>query len=86
MWEPRLTSIAISVAVPAMISTAPTTTNSLTARNRESDMVALGSGGRGPVELTAEPADDGQRLDRFLAGRLPEMSRSRLQALVREGT
>ena len=48
-------------------------------------MVALGSGSRGPVELTAEPADDGERLDRFLARRLPEMSRSRLQALVREG-
>ena len=28
---------------------------------------------------------DGQRLDRFLAERLPRMSRSRLQALVREG-
>ena len=31
------------------------------------------------------PADDGQRLDLFLAGRLPQLSRSRLQALVREG-
>jgi 23S rRNA pseudouridine1911/1915/1917 synthase len=29
--------------------------------------------------------DGGQRLDRFLAGRLPRLSRSRLQALVREG-
>ena len=48
-------------------------------------MVALGSGGRGPVELTAEPTDDGERLDRFLARRLPEISRTRLQALVREG-
>ena len=48
-------------------------------------MFALGEAGIGPVELTAEAADDGQRLDRFLAERLPQMSRSRLQALVREG-
>ena len=48
-------------------------------------MCALGEAGIGPVELTAEAADDGQRLDRFLADRLPQMSRSRLQALVREG-
>ena len=84
-WVPRLTISAISVAVPAMISTPLTTTNSLTARSSESDMVALGGAGTGPVELTAEAADDGQRLDRFLAGRLPQLSRSRLQALVREG-
>ncbi len=82
---PRLTKRAISVAVPAMISTPPTTTNSLTARSSESDMGVLGEGGIGPVELTAAATDDGQRLDRFLAGRLPQMSRSRLQALVREG-
>jgi 23S rRNA pseudouridine1911/1915/1917 synthase len=37
------------------------------------------------VELTAGAADDGLRLDRFLAGRLPELSRSRVQALVRDG-
>ena len=37
------------------------------------------------MELTAGAADDGLRLDRFLAGRLPELSRSRLQALVRDG-
>ena len=65
-----------------MISTPPTTTNSLTARNRESDILALAGG---PVALLAEAADDGLRLDRFLALRLPELSRSRLQALVREG-
>ena len=35
--------------------------------------------------LEAEEADDGVRLDRFLAGRLPEHSRSRIQALIRAG-
>ena len=35
--------------------------------------------------LEAEEADDGVRLDRFLAGRLPELSRSRIQALIRVG-
>lgn len=37
------------------------------------------------MQLLVEDAADGQRLDRFLADRLPQMSRSRLQALVREG-
>jgi 23S rRNA pseudouridine1911/1915/1917 synthase len=37
------------------------------------------------VQLLVEAAADGQRLDRFLADRLPQMSRSRLQALVRGG-
>jgi len=31
------------------------------------------------------PADEGERLDRFLTGRLPDMSRSRLQSLIKEG-
>jgi 23S rRNA pseudouridine1911/1915/1917 synthase len=39
----------------------------------------------GPVELAAGSGDDGRRLDLFLAGRLPQLSRSRLQHLVREG-
>lgn len=42
-------------------------------------------GGRRRVELEAAPEDEGRRLDRFLAGRLPELSRSRLQDLVRDG-
>lgn len=37
------------------------------------------------IELTADASNEGQRLDLFLAGRLPQLSRSRLQALVREG-
>ena len=37
------------------------------------------------MRLEVEPAEDGQRLDRFLAERLAPMSRSRLQALVRDG-
>jgi 23S rRNA pseudouridine1911/1915/1917 synthase len=36
-------------------------------------------------KLTVEQADSGQRLDRFLALRLPALSRSRLQALIRAG-
>jgi 23S rRNA pseudouridine1911/1915/1917 synthase len=35
--------------------------------------------------FTASDAARGQRLDRFLAGQLTEMSRSRIQALIREG-
>jgi len=35
--------------------------------------------------LTAEPAETGLRLDRFLASRLADVSRSRLQALIRDG-
>lgn len=33
----------------------------------------------------AGPADDGERLDRFLTGRLPEMSRSRVKTLIKDG-
>lgn len=35
--------------------------------------------------LTVEPSQAGLRLDRWLAGRLPDMSRSRLQALIDQG-
>jgi 23S rRNA pseudouridine1911/1915/1917 synthase len=35
--------------------------------------------------MTPEPSEVHQRLDAFLAGRLPELSRSRLAALVSEG-
>src|SRR5262245_45037703 len=38
-----------------------------------------------PLTLEVGSADAGQRLDRFLAGRLPQVSRSRLQALLRAG-
>lgn len=37
------------------------------------------------LTATAEPDDAGQRLDRFLAGRWPELSRTRLQALLEAG-
>ncbi len=33
-------------------------------------------------EIEAGPDDEGERLDRFLANRLPELSRSRLKALI----
>jgi 23S rRNA pseudouridine1911/1915/1917 synthase len=37
------------------------------------------------IELTAGPEDAGQRIDRWLAGRIGNLSRARLQALIREG-
>jgi 23S rRNA pseudouridine1911/1915/1917 synthase len=37
------------------------------------------------ARVTVEAQDAGERLDRFLARRLPELSRSRLQALIRAG-
>ncbi len=37
------------------------------------------------LELTVPPTEAGNRLDRFLAGELPHLSRSRVQALIREG-
>jgi 23S rRNA pseudouridine1911/1915/1917 synthase len=36
-------------------------------------------------ELIVEEADAGERLDRFLATHLPDLSRTRLQALIRSG-
>ena len=39
----------------------------------------------GSVRLVAEDADAGARLDRFLAGRLDGLSRSRIQALIKAG-
>ncbi len=38
-----------------------------------------------PQEITAGPGDDGERLDRFLAARLPGLTRSRIKALIEEG-
>lgn len=37
------------------------------------------------LTVTAGPDDRGQRLDKFLAGRLPELSRARLQDLIKAG-
>ena len=37
------------------------------------------------IELTAGPEDAGQRIDRWLAERIGEVSRARLQALIRDG-
>ncbi|MGH9724595.1 MAG: S4 domain-containing protein, partial [Candidatus Acidiferrales bacterium] len=36
-------------------------------------------------EFKVAPADAGQRLDRFLALRLPEISRTHIQSLMDEG-
>jgi 23S rRNA pseudouridine1911/1915/1917 synthase len=35
-------------------------------------------------EFTTDPSDAGERLDRFLHARLPDLSRARLQALIKE--
>lgn len=37
------------------------------------------------VAVTAAPEDDGQRVDRFLAQRIGELTRSRIQSLIKEG-
>ncbi|MDJ0947245.1 MAG: RluA family pseudouridine synthase [Kiloniellales bacterium] len=39
----------------------------------------------GPQAFTAGPDDAGERLDRFLAARLPGLTRSRIKALIEEG-
>lgn len=39
----------------------------------------------GRIELEAAGEHEGQRLDRFLASRLPDLSRARLQNLMRDG-
>src|SRR5436190_17947763 len=37
------------------------------------------------MRFTVSAADAGQRLDQFLTGRVPELSRSRIQHLIRDG-
>ena len=39
----------------------------------------------GPLTARADTSHSGLRLDRFLSARFPELSRTRLQALIREG-
>lgn len=39
----------------------------------------------GVTRLVAEPADAGMRLDQFVAARLPDLSRSQVQRLLRDG-
>ena len=67
------------------MTTPLTTTNTLSARSRDSDISATGGPAFGPVELAAAAEHDGQRLDQFLAGQLPQLSRSRLQASCARG-
>jgi 23S rRNA pseudouridine1911/1915/1917 synthase len=38
-----------------------------------------------PLTFTASPDDHGNRLDRFLAGEIPEQSRSQIQKLIEDG-
>ena len=37
------------------------------------------------MELTVEAGEAGSRLDRFISGRLPEYTRSRIQKLTEDG-
>ena len=43
------------------------------------------AGGGDRTRLTVTPADEGQRLDRFVADRLPSLSRSQVQKLITDG-
>jgi 23S rRNA pseudouridine1911/1915/1917 synthase len=42
-------------------------------------------GGSTPTTLTVAEDDSGQRLDKVLAARIPDLSRARLQAIIRAG-
>ena len=53
--------------------------------NRRSEAAQVADTGATHLTLDVGAADAGQRLDRFLAGRLPHISRSRLQTLLRSG-
>src|SRR4029450_6155785 len=48
-------------------------------------MRQLPSGNSTPIELVVSPSEARLRPDQFLAKRLPEFSRSRLQQLIRDG-
>ncbi|GLK54391.1 23S rRNA pseudouridine1911/1915/1917 synthase [Methylopila capsulata] len=50
-----------------------------------SQSVPEGSPAPGVLSVVAGPDDAGERIDRFLAARLPDLSRARLQALMRQG-
>ena len=50
-----------------------------------SPISAKSAAGTAPVEIEVGPSDGGLRLDRFLADRLADLSRSRLQALIKSG-
>lgn len=53
---------------------------------RTGELIGEGSGARGPIVAEVEAAAAGRRLDQWLAGRLgPDVSRSRVQALIRQG-
>ena len=83
---PRWTSAQIRVAVPPTSATAPTTTNTLSALRRESDIPATGEAPSGRIELAPDVEHEGPAA-RPVSGRRAcrELSRSRLQGLVREG-
>jgi 23S rRNA pseudouridine1911/1915/1917 synthase len=51
----------------------------------EMNLSDSGSASAALHRLTVEPERAGERLDRFLASRLPDLSRSRVQALIEQG-
>src|SRR5690606_32190011 len=53
---------------------------------RTDELIGDASGACGPIVAEVEAAAAGRRLDQWLAGRLgPDVSRSRVQALIRQG-
>ncbi|MBY0338357.1 MAG: RluA family pseudouridine synthase [Acetobacteraceae bacterium] len=73
----RWTSRTTSVTVPATISTPIATTRNLSARIVPPASVTH--------EFVPDPAEEGERADRFLARRIGSLSRSRVKALIEAG-
>ena len=67
-----------SKPVPPTMSTPITTTATFSARSAPSPMPA-------PFHVTAPPEAAGERADRFLAGAIGDLSRSRVKALIEAG-
>ena len=77
----RWTIATTSPTVASTISTPITETRILSARNDPSSTASLPTGAE-IVRLTADAAAAGQRLDRWLAGAIGTLSRSRVKALI----
>ena len=54
-------------------------------RNQDYRVIAARNAGSPLVKATAGPNDAGARLDRFLAGQVPSLSRTRLKDLILGG-
>ncbi len=80
--------MTISTAVPAISATPPAITKPLSSLLMLSTLAAdhaLHPMMSRTFTATAEAGDADQRLDRFLAARWPELSRTRLRALLESG-